>query len=52
MNNILKRKLTAILAVIFAMSMVMPATSVFAASGDSYLALGADLNESERATVL
>ena len=34
------------------MSMVMPTASVFAADGDSYLALGADLSDSERATVL
>lgn len=52
MKNIFKRKLTAILAAVFAMSMVMPTASVFAADGDSYLALGADLSDSERATVL
>lgn len=52
MKNIFRRKLTAILAAVFAMSMVMPTASVFAADGDSYLALGADLSDSERATVL
>ncbi len=52
MKHILKKKLTAILTAVFAMSMVMPTASVFAASGDSYLALGADLSDSERATVL
>lgn len=52
MKNIFRRKLTAILAAVFAMSMVMPTANVFAADGDSYLALGADLSDSERATVL
>ncbi|MBR0126761.1 MAG: DUF1002 domain-containing protein [Firmicutes bacterium] len=52
MKNIFRRKLTAILAAVFAVSMVMPTASVFAADGDSYLALGADLSDSERATVL
>lgn len=45
------KRLAAILAVIFAMSMAMPAAA-FANEGQGYLALGDNLSESEKSTVM
>ncbi|MBQ6496532.1 MAG: DUF1002 domain-containing protein [Firmicutes bacterium] len=52
MRNSLKKRGTAILAVVFAMFMVMPTATAFASGDQGYLALGADLSGEEKSTVL
>ncbi|MDO4869173.1 MAG: DUF1002 domain-containing protein [Bacillota bacterium] len=52
MKNIFKKRLAALIAVIFAVTTMMPAAQAFAAEGDEYLSLGADLSSSEQSTVL
>ena len=52
MKNIFKKRLAALIAVIFAVTAMMPAAQAFAAEGDEYLSLGADLSSSEQSTVL
>ncbi|MDO4176243.1 MAG: DUF1002 domain-containing protein [Bacillota bacterium] len=51
MKTTIKRKIAIILALIMTLSMTITGTA-FAADGDAYLALGADLSADEKATVL
>ena len=48
----LKKRVTTIVALVFAVCMVMPTANVFAAGDQGYLALGSDLTGSEKDTVL
>ena len=52
MKKSFKKRLAAVVALVFVAATMMPASQVFAASGDEYLSLGADLSESEQSTVL
>lgn len=52
MKHINQRRGAAITAVVFAVSMLLSTATAFASGDQGYLALGADLSDSEKATVL
>lgn len=52
MKNSMKKRRAAIIAVVFAVSMLLSTAAAFASEDQGYLALGADLSDAEKSTVL